>query len=232
MPNATSADLRHDIRNLAIIAHVDHGKTTLVDAMLWQSGIFRENQQVAERVMDSMDLEREKGITIMSKNTAIRFGDHTINIVDTPGHADFGGEVERVLTMVDGVLLLVDAAEGPMPQTRFVLRKALEAKLQPIVVINKIDRSDARPPAVLDEIYDLFIELGADEELLEFPVFYAIAKDGMCRTSEDGEDHNLVPLMEEIVRTIPAPGYDASMPLQFQVITLDYDEYQGRLAIG
>ncbi|MEM1180227.1 MAG: translational GTPase TypA [Acidobacteriota bacterium] len=232
MPSDTPADLRHDVRNLAIIAHVDHGKTTLVDAMLWQSGIFRDNQQVAERVMDSMDLEREKGITIMSKNTAIRFGDHTINIVDTPGHADFGGEVERVLTMVDGVLLLVDAAEGPMPQTRFVLRKALEAKLQPIVVINKIDRSDARAAEVLDEIYDLFIELGADEELLEFPVFYAIAKNGTCRTAEDGEDQNLAPLMEEILRTIPAPSFDADAPLQFQVITLDYDDYQGRLAIG
>ncbi|MEM8933117.1 MAG: GTP-binding protein, partial [Acidobacteriota bacterium] len=233
MPDTSSSvQSRADVRNLAIIAHVDHGKTTLVDAMLWQSGIFRDNQQVAERVMDSIDLEREKGITIMSKNTAILFDDHRINIVDTPGHADFGGEVERVMKMVDGVLLRVDAAEGPMPQTRFVLRKALEAKLRPIIVINKIDRSDARPAGVLDEIYDLFIELGADEDLLEFPVFYANAKAGTCRTSEDGEDQNLAPLMEEIVRTIPAPAFDEASPLQFQVTTLDYDDYIGRLAIG
>ena len=224
--------LREDVRNLAIIAHVDHGKTTLVDAMLWQSGIFRDNQQVAERVMDSIDLEREKGITIMSKNTAILFQDTRINIVDTPGHADFGGEVERVLKMVDGVLLLVDAAEGPMPQTRFVLRKALEAKLKPIVVINKIDRSDARAAEVLDEIYDLFIELGADDALLEFPVFYANAKAGTCRVEEDGEDQNLAPLMEEILRSIPAPAYDDDSPLQFQITTLDYDNFLGRLVIG
>ena len=224
--------LRDDVRNLAIIAHVDHGKTTLVDAMLWQSGIFRDNQQVAERVMDSIDLEREKGITIMSKNTAIQFQDTHINIVDTPGHADFGGEVERVLKMVDGVLLLVDSAEGPMPQTRFVLRKALEAKLQPILVINKIDRHDARAAEVLDEVYDLFIELGADDALLEFPVYYSNAKDGTCRTEEDGEDHNLAPLMEEIVRTIPAPAYDTDAPLQFQVTTLDYDNFLGRMVIG
>ncbi len=228
MPN----QLRQDVRNLAIIAHVDHGKTTLVDAMLWQSGIFRDNQQVAERVMDSIDLEREKGITIMSKNTAILFQETRINIVDTPGHADFGGEVERVLKMVDGVLLLVDAAEGPMPQTRFVLRKALEAKLKPIVVINKIDRSDARAPEVLDEIYDLFIELGADDALLEFPVFYANAKAGTCRVEEHGEDQNLAPLMEEILRSIPAPSFDPEAPLQFQVTTLDYDNFLGRLVIG
>ena len=228
MPN----QLRQDIRNLAIIAHVDHGKTTLVDAMLWQSGIFRDNQQVAERVMDSIDLEREKGITIMSKNTAIAYKDNRINLVDTPGHADFGGEVERVLKMVDGVLLLVDAAEGPMPQTRFVLRKALEAKLKPIVVINKIDRHDARAAEVLDEVYDLFIELGADDALLEFPVFYANAKAGTCRTEEEGEDQNLAPLMEEILRSIPAPSFDPEAPLQFQVTTLDYDNFLGRMVIG
>ncbi|MEM6796644.1 MAG: translational GTPase TypA [Acidobacteriota bacterium] len=231
-PLDSPREIRGDVRNLAIIAHVDHGKTTLVDALLWQSGIFRDNQQVAERVMDSMDLEREKGITIMSKNTAVLFEGVHINIVDTPGHADFGGEVERVLTMVDGVLLLVDSAEGPMPQTRFVLRKALEAKLRPIVVINKIDRSDARPAGVLDEIYDLFIELGADEELLEFPVFYANAKAGTCRIEQDGDDQNLAPLLEEIVRSIPAPTFDPEAPLQFQVTTLDYDDYLGRLSIG
>ena len=166
-----SVEQRQDLRNVAIVAHVDHGKTTLVDAMLWQSGTFRQNESVAERVMDSIDLEREKGITIMAKNTAVTFGDTRINIVDTPGHADFGGEVERTLKLVDGILLLVDASEGPLPQTRFVLTKALEAKLPPIVVINKIDRSDARPAEVLDEIYDLFIDLDADESLLEFPVF-------------------------------------------------------------
>ena len=223
---------RSDVRNLAIIAHVDHGKTTLVDAMLWQSGIFRDNQHVNERVMDSIDLEREKGITIMAKNTAIKFGTSLINIVDTPGHADFGGEVERVLKMVDGVLLLVDSSEGPMPQTRFVLRKALEAKLQPILVINKIDRPDARAPEVLNEVYDLFIDLEASEELLDFPVFYANAKKGTCRRTVDGEDTLLVPLLEEILRTVPAPSYESEMPLQFQVITLDYDDYLGRLAIG
>jgi GTP-binding protein len=227
-----SLEKRLDVRNLAIIAHVDHGKTTLVDALLWQSGIFRENQHVAERVMDSIDLEREKGITIMSKNTSILFGETRINIVDTPGHADFGGEVERVLQMVDGCLLLVDASEGPMPQTRFVLRKALEAKLQPILVINKIDRSDARIQEVLNEVYDLFIELDADEALLEFPIFYCNAKKGTCRHTPDGEDHMLVPLFEEIIRTVPAPTFDPTSPLQFQVTTLDYDEYVGRLAIG
>ncbi|MEM9557802.1 MAG: translational GTPase TypA [Acidobacteriota bacterium] len=223
---------RTDLRNLAIIAHVDHGKTTLVDALLWQSGIFRDNQQVAERVMDSIDLEREKGITIMSKNTAVTFRDVHINIVDTPGHADFGGEVERIMKMVDGVLLLVDAAEGPMPQTRFVLRKALEAKLRPIVVVNKIDRSDARALEVLDEVYDLFIELDADDALLEFPVWYANAKAGTCRSEPDGEDHNLAPLLEEILRSVPAPTHDPEMPLQLQLTSLDYDDYVGRLAIG
>ena len=223
---------RKDIRNLAIIAHVDHGKTTLVDAMLWQSGVFRENQQVVERVMDSIDLEREKGITIMAKNTSVLYRDVRINIVDTPGHADFGGEVERTLKLVDGVLLLVDASEGPLPQTRFVLRKALEAELPQIVVINKIDRSDARMAEVLDEIYDLFIDLDATEEQLEFPVLYANAKAGTCRTSQEGEDQSLSPLFEQILTTVPAPRFDNTAPLQLLITTLDYDDYVGRLAIG
>jgi GTP-binding protein len=224
--------LRTDLRNVAIVAHVDHGKTTLVDAMLWQSGIFREHESVAERVLDSIDLEREKGITIMAKNTAIDYGETRINIVDTPGHADFGGEVERTLKLVDGVLLLVDASEGPLPQTRFVLGKVLEAKLPPIVVINKIDRPDARAAEVLDEIYDLFIDLDADEGLLEFPVFYANAKEGTCRRSPDGDDETLQPLFEEIVQSVPAPSYDPEMPLQVLVTSLDYDDYVGRLAVG
>ncbi len=224
--------VREDIRNIAIIAHVDHGKTTLVDAMLWQSGVFRENQEVAERVMDSNDLEREKGITILAKNTGVRFGAIKINIVDTPGHADFGGEVERTLKMVDGVLLLVDASEGPLPQTRFVLKKALELGLPPIVVINKIDRKDARPQEVLNEIYDLFIDLDAHEDQLEFPVLWTIAREGVCRTSPDGENHRLLPLFEEIVRTIPAPRFDPDSPLQMLVLNLGYSDYVGRLAIG
>ena len=223
---------REDIRNIAIIAHVDHGKTTLVDALLWQSGVFRENQEVAERVMDSNDLEREKGITILAKNTAVRFGKFKINIVDTPGHADFGGEVERTLKMVDGVMLLVDASEGPLPQTRFVLKKALELGLPPIVVINKIDRKDARTQEVLNEIYDLFIDLDANESQLDFPVLYTIARDGICRLTADGEDHKLLPLFEEIIRTIPAPSYDRQMPLQMLVLNLDYSDFVGRLAIG
>jgi GTP-binding protein len=227
-----SIHTRKDIRNLAIIAHVDHGKTTLVDAMLWQSGVFRENQQVVERVMDSIDLEREKGITIMAKNTSVLFRDVHINIVDTPGHADFGGEVERTLKLVDGVLLLVDASEGPLPQTRFVLRKALEAELPQIVVINKIDRSDARAAEVLDEIYDLFIDLDATEEQLEFPVLYSNAKAGTCRTSEEGEDQSLAPLFEQILMTVPAPRFDDTAPLQLLITTLDYDDYVGRLAVG
>lgn len=223
---------RDDVRNLAIIAHVDHGKTTLVDAMLWQSGVFRENQQVLERVMDSIDLEREKGITIMAKNMSILYQGVHINIVDTPGHADFGGEVERTLKMVDGVLLLVDASEGPLPQTRFVLGKALEAGLPEIVVINKIDRSDARPDQVLDEIYDLFIDLDATEEQLNFPVLYANARAGICRTSSDGKDQSLVPLFDQILTSVPAPQFDEKVPLQLLVTTLDYDDYVGRLAIG
>ncbi len=232
--SASHSDLatREDLRNIAIIAHVDHGKTTLVDAMLWQSGVFRENQEVAERVMDSNDLEREKGITILAKNTAVRFGRHKINIVDTPGHADFGGEVERTLKMVDGVLLLVDASEGPLPQTRFVLRKALELHLPPIIVINKIDRKDARPQEVLNEIYDLFIDLDAQEDQLDFPVLYTIAREGVCRLTADGENHRLEPLFEQIVKTIPAPRYDRQSPLQMLVLNLDYSDYVGRLAIG
>jgi GTP-binding protein len=227
-----SLETRKDVRNLAIIAHVDHGKTTLVDAMLWQSGIFRSNEYVVERVMDSIDLEREKGITIMAKNTAINYRGTRINIVDTPGHADFGGEVERTLKMVDGVMLLVDASEGPLPQTRFVLRKAFEANLPPIVVINKIDRTDARVEEVLDEIYDLFIDLDATEEQLEFPVFYCNARRGLCRVSPDGPDEPLIPLFEEILRTVPPPSYEPGHPLQLLVTTLDYDDYVGRLLIG
>jgi len=228
MPQKT----RDDVRNLAIIAHVDHGKTTLVDALLWQSGIFRDNEYVADRVMDSIDLEREKGITIMAKNTAILYRGTRINIVDTPGHADFGGEVERTLKMVDGVMLLVDASEGPLPQTRFVLRKALEAGLAPIVVINKIDRGDARPKEVLNEVYDLFIDLDATEDQLDFPVLYANARRGIVRRTPDGPDEPLTPLFDEILKTVPAPRYEESMPLQLLVTTLDYNDYVGRLAIG
>ncbi len=223
---------RGDLRNLAIIAHVDHGKTTLVDAMLWQSGIFRQNQQVNERVMDSIDLEREKGITIMAKNTAVVFGETRINIVDTPGHADFGGEVERTLAMVDGVLLLVDASEGPLPQTRFVLRKALEADLPSIVVINKIDRPDARVKEVLEEVYELYLDLDASDEQFDFPVLYCNARAGICKTSMEGEEQTLAPLFEQILETIPAPAGDADGPLQMLVTNLDYDDYLGRLAIG
>ncbi|HXU45312.1 MAG TPA: translational GTPase TypA [Thermoanaerobaculia bacterium] len=223
---------REDVRNLAIIAHVDHGKTTLVDAMLWQSGIFGAHEHVVERVMDSNDLERERGITILAKNTAIMFRGTKINIVDTPGHADFGGEVERTLKMVDGVLLLVDASEGPLPQTRFVLKKALEAGLAPIVVINKIDRPDARAPEVLNEVYDLFIDLDANEDQLEFPVLYCNARAGRCRLTADGEETTLQPLFEEIIRTVPVPLYNPETPLQMLVVTLDYDDYVGRLAIG
>ncbi|MGE0639273.1 MAG: translational GTPase TypA [Thermoanaerobaculia bacterium] len=223
---------RTDVRNIAIIAHVDHGKTTLVDAMLWQSGIFRANEAVVERVMDSIDLEREKGITIMAKNTSIQYQGTRINIIDTPGHADFGGEVERTLKMVDGVMLLVDASEGPLPQTRFVLRKAFEANLTPIVVVNKIDRPDARVQEVLNEVYDLFIDLDASEEQLEFPVLYCNAKKGLCRTTPEGEDTLLAPLFEQIIATVPPPSYDPAMPLQFLITSLAYDDYVGRLAVG
>lgn len=223
---------RNDLRNIAIIAHVDHGKTTLVDAMLRQSGVFRANEQVAERVMDSNDLERERGITILSKNTAVMYGDVKINIVDTPGHADFGGEVERVLTMVDGVLLLVDSFEGPMPQTKYVLRKALEQDLKPIVVINKIDRPDQRVEDVLDEVLELFIELDANDEQLDFPVVYCAARDGIAKMSMDDESDNLHPLFELLIKQIPAPRGKIDGPLQMMVTTLDYDEYVGKIAIG
>lgn len=221
-----------NIRNVAIIAHVDHGKTTLVDGLLKQSGIFRENEQVSERVLDSNDLERERGITILSKNTAVFYKDIKINIVDTPGHADFGGEVERVLNMVDGVLLLVDSFEGTMPQTRFVLRKALQLNLKPIVVINKIDRPDARPQEVLDEVLDLFIELGANEDQLEFPVVYASSREGYAIFDLNDEPKNLVPLFETIINHIPSPKGSADEPLQFLVSSIDYDDYVGRIAIG
>ncbi|AFM00535.1 MULTISPECIES: translational GTPase TypA [Desulfitobacterium] len=221
-----------NIRNIAIIAHVDHGKTTLVDAMLRQSGTFRANQNVVERVMDSNDLERERGITILSKNTAVNWLDTKINIVDTPGHADFGGEVERVLKMVDGVLLIVDSFEGPMPQTRFVLRKALELKLVPIVVINKIDRPDARPAEVVDEVLDLFIELGADDEQLDFPVIYASARDGLAGMEPDQLTHSFEPLFKVVLEHIPAPSVDVEAPLQLLVTTLDYDDYVGKIVIG
>ena len=223
---------RSDIRNLAIIAHVDHGKTTLVDAMLWQGGIFRANEAVPDRIMDSIDLEREKGITIMAKNTAITYRGVKVNIVDTPGHADFGGEVERTLTLVDGVLLLVDAAEGPLPQTRFVLRKALEAGLPPIVVINKIDRQDARPAQVLDEVYDLFIDLDAGESQLDFPVLYTDARRGTATRDLDRPGQTLEPLFEALLETIPPPAYDPAMGLQLRAASLDWDDYVGRLVIG
>jgi GTP-binding protein len=223
---------RPDLRNVAIIAHVDHGKTTLVDAMLWQGGIFRANESVPERIMDSIDLEREKGITIMAKNTAISYRGTKINIVDTPGHADFGGEVERTLTLVDGVLLLVDAAEGPLPQTRFVLRKALEAGLPPVVVINKIDRSDARAVQVLDEVYDLFIDLDADESQLDFPVLYTDARRGTATRSLAEPGRTLEPLFEALLATVPAPRYDPAMGLQLRAASLDWDDYVGRLIIG
>jgi GTP-binding protein len=225
-------DIRPDIRNVAIIAHVDHGKTTLVDAMLWQSGIFRANEHVVERVMDSIDLEREKGITIMAKNTAIHYQGVKINIVDTPGHADFGGEVERTLTLVDGVLLLVDAAEGPLPQTRFVLKKALEANLTPVVVINKIDRQDARPAQVLDEVYDLFIDLDAAEDQLDFPVLYTDARKGIAKRALTDDSRTLAPLFEVLIQTIPAPRFEEGHGLQLRAASLDWDDYVGRLVIG
>ncbi len=221
-----------NIRNIAIIAHVDHGKTTLVDAMLKQSGTFRTNEHIIERVMDSNDLERERGITILAKNTAIFYHDVKINIVDTPGHSDFGGEVERALKMVDGVMLLVDASEGPLPQTRYVLSKALEANLPPILVINKIDRSDARPQEVLNEVYDLFIDLDAKEDQINFPVLYTNAKTGTASLDIRGGGEDLQPLFESIVKTIPAPKGDPAGPLQILVANLDYSDYLGRLAIA
>ncbi|MFN3786934.1 MAG: GTP-binding protein, partial [Sulfurihydrogenibium azorense] len=228
----TNKVFREDIRNIAIIAHVDHGKTTLVDAMLKQSGLFRENEEIAERVMDNIDLERERGITIMAKNTAVRYKGYKINIVDTPGHADFGGEVERTLKMVDGVILLVDAAEGPMPQTRFVLKKALESNLTPIVVINKIDRPDARIQEVINEVYDLFIDLDATEDQLDFPILYTIGRDGIAKEDLNDDSKDLKPLFEKIIEYIPAPTYDKDAGLQFLITSLDYDNFVGRLAIG
>src|SRR5512141_1814920 len=223
--------LREDIRDVAIVAHVDHGKTTLVDAMLWQSGSFRENEDVAERVLDSMDLEREKGITILAKNTAVRHGGLKINIVDTPGHADFGGEVERGLTMVDGVLLLVDASEGPLPQTRFVLRKALEAKLPVILVVNKVDRPDARISEVVDEVYELFLDLDADESQIDFPIVYTNARAGWASLEEGTEGTDLSPLLDLVLERIPAPEYEEGAPLQAHVTNLDASPYVGRLAL-
>jgi len=220
------------IRNIAIIAHVDHGKTTLVDAMLRQSGVFRENQEVVKRVMDSNELERERGITILAKNTAVTYHDTKINIVDTPGHSDFGGEVERALRMVDGVLVLVDASEGPLPQTRYVLQKALAAKLPPIMVLNKIDRPDARPAQVLDEIYDLFIDLDAAEDQLDFPVIYTNAKTGVAHRAIGDDSENLQPLFEQIVASIPPPSGDPAGALQIQVTNLDYSDFLGRIAIA
>ena len=222
---------RNDIRNVAIVAHVDHGKTTLVDALLWQAGSFRENQDVAERVMDSLDLEREKGITILAKNTAVRVGDVKLNIVDTPGHADFGGEVERGLTMVDGVLLLVDASEGPLPQTRFVLHKALQAQLPVVLVVNKIDRDDARPEEVVNEVYELFLDLDADESQIEFPIVYANARAGRAGLVRDELANDLGPLVDTLLATVPAPAYDPEHPLQALVTNLDASPYLGRLAL-
>jgi GTP-binding protein len=223
--------VREDLRNVAIVAHVDHGKTTLVDAMLWQSGAFRQNQDVAERVMDSMDLEREKGITILAKNTAVRHSGVKLNIVDTPGHADFGGEVERGLTMVDGILLLVDASEGPLPQTRFVLRKALEARLPVILVINKIDRPDARIAEVVDEVYELFLDLDADESQIEFPIVYTNAKAGQASLDPSAPGTDLEPLFDLLIDHIPPPSYEEGHPLQAHVTNLDASPYVGRLAI-
>jgi GTP-binding protein len=222
---------RDDLRNVAIVAHVDHGKTTLVDALLWQAGSFRENETVAERVLDSMDLEREKGITILAKNTAVRTGGTKVNIVDTPGHADFGGEVERALTMVDGVLLLVDASEGPLPQTRFVLRKALEARLPVVLVVNKVDRPDARSQEVVDEVYELFLDLDADESQIEFPIVYCNARAGQAGLAPDALGPDLAPLVDALLETVPAPGYDPEHPLQALVTNLDASPYVGRLAL-
>ena len=223
---------REDVRNIAIIAHVDHGKTTLVDEMLKQSGIFRANEQVQDRVMDSNDLERERGITILSKNTAVHYNGVKINIVDTPGHADFGGEVERILMMVDGVLLLVDAFEGCMPQTRFVLKKALALKKKVLVVINKVDRPNARPAEVVDEVIDLFIDLGAEEDQLDFPVVYASARDGYSSLDPNVRSGDMRPLLDSILEHIEAPDGDVDAPLQILFTSLDYDDYIGRIGVG
>ncbi len=231
MSRSTFPARRDDLRNVAIVAHVDHGKTTLVDAMLWQSGSFRPNEDVAERVMDSMDLEREKGITILAKNTTVRVGGVKVNIVDTPGHADFGGEVERALTMVDGVLLLVDASEGPLPQTRFVLRKALEARLPVVLVVNKVDRPDARAEEVVNEVYELFLDLDADESQIEFPIVYCVARGGKAGLAPDALADDLEPLFETLLATVPPPSYDPEHPLQALVTNLDASPYVGRLAL-
>jgi GTP-binding protein len=229
--NASYLTRRDDLRNVAIVAHVDHGKTTLVDALLWQSGSFRANQEVAERVLDSMDLEREKGITILAKNTAVRIAGTKVNIVDTPGHADFGGEVERGLTMVDGVLLLVDASEGPLPQTRFVLRKALEARLPVVLVVNKVDRPDARPSEVVNEVYELFLDLDADEAQIDFPIVYTNARQGQAGFAPDELADDLGPLVETLLTTVPPPSFDPEHPLQALVTNLDASPYVGRLAL-
>ena len=223
---------RDDVRNIAIIAHVDHGKTSLVDCMLRQSGQFRETQLVGEQILDSNDLERERGITILAKNIAIPYRDVKINIIDTPGHADFGGEVERVLRMADGAVVLVDAAEGPMPQTRFVLGKALECKLQPIVVVNKIDRPDARSHEVVDEVLDLFLQLGADDALADFPYIFASAKEGYATDDPDRRGDSIRPLMDLVLERVPGPDVDMAAPLQMLVTTLDWSDYVGRIAIG
>lgn len=225
-------NIRNDIRNIAIIAHVDHGKTTLVDHMLKQTGAWRENQHIDKRVMDSNALEKERGITILAKNLSVKFKNVKINIIDTPGHADFGGEVERTLKMVDGVLLLVDAAEGPLPQTKFVLKKSLDLNLKPIVVINKIDRKDARPNEVLNEVFDLFISLGASEEQLDFPFVYAIAKEGIAKTNLEDENVNLSPLFDAIIEKVPAPVCDLEHPFQMLISAIDYNDYLGRIGIG
>lgn len=224
--------LLEKIRNIAIIAHVDHGKTTLVDHILKQTGAFRENQQVEKRIMDSNDIEKERGITILAKNLSVKYLDYKINIIDTPGHADFGGEVERTLKMVDGVLLLVDAAEGPLPQTKFVLKKSLELRLKPIVVINKIDRHDARPNDVLNEIFDLFVALGAADGQLDFPYVYAIAKQGIAKTNLEDESENLIPLLDVIIKHIPEPDADPEQPFQMLISSIDYNDYLGRIGIG
>ncbi|MGS0651463.1 GTP-binding protein, partial [Staphylococcus arlettae] len=224
--------IREDVRNIAIIAHVDHGKTTLVDELLKQSGIFRENEHVDERAMDSNDIERERGITILAKNTAVDYKGTRINILDTPGHADFGGEVERIMKMVDGVVLVVDAYEGTMPQTRFVLKKALEQNLKPVVVVNKIDKPSARAEAVVDEVLDLFIELEASDEQLEFPVVYAAAVNGTASLDAEQQDENMQSLYETIIDYVPAPVDNREEPLQFQIALLDYNDYVGRIGVG
>ncbi|MFZ0134958.1 MAG: GTP-binding protein, partial [Desulfobacterales bacterium] len=228
----TATVTNNTVRNIAIIAHVDHGKTTLVDAIFRQSGLFRDNQTVDERLMDTMDLERERGITIAAKNCSVLWQDVRINIIDTPGHADFGGEVERALSMADGAILLVDASEGPLPQTRFVLKKALEAGLKIIVVINKIDRQDARPEEVLDEIYDLLIDLNATDDQLEFPLLYAVGREGIAHKDLNQKGKNLHELMETVIEAIPGPSYDPAAPFQMRVSDLGYSDYLGRLAVG